>query len=78
MPSPLVRIDDPQEGSRIGICAPTAVSITNPELESVVKVMWIGNLPMSSQSGESRKDDEEQNDNFEDTENVEEADTPLG
>ena len=46
--SPFIRVNNPKERSRIRIGTPTTVPVTNTELESVVKVMWVGNLPVPS------------------------------
>ena len=78
MPSPFVGIDNPEKGGGVRISTPTTVPFTDSEFESVVKVVWVGNPPVASQSRKAGEDDEKQDDNFEDTEGVEETDTPLG
>jgi len=68
-------MNDPKDCSRVRIGTSTAVPIPNAEIESAVNVMWVGN-PLSSEGRKPGENNEEENNNFEDTENVEPSRIP--
>ena len=55
---------------------PATAPFTNAELESAVKVVWVGNPPVPGQSCKVGEHNKEQKNDFEDTEGIE-MDTPL-
>ena len=76
MLSPFTRTDNPKKHGGIHTSTPATAPFTNAELESAVKVLWVGNPPVPGQSCKVGEHNKEQKNDFEDAEGIE-MDTPL-